>query len=153
KISPEGSYLDTTGAKAPGPEPLQAMLRQVEQNFDQAIGRQLRPIEGLDIICISLEAELAGGISREALTTLFHKDYHVILTSKHGSWWEKHPYRARANNSAVLDRATTTKEEFDHIFKMCQDSGSGEPGFYWSNNMDWGINPCAEISLRPNQFC
>ena len=36
---------------------------------------------------------------------------------------------------------------------MCQESGSGEPGFYWSNNLDWGANPCVEIGLRPNQFC
>lgn len=153
KIRPKGSYLVTTGAKAPGPEPLKAMLKQVEQKFEQAIGRQLRPIEVHDIICISSDAVLAGGIRRAALISLFDKDDHEMLTCKHGNWWEKHPYRARANNSAVLDRATTTKEEFDHIFKMCQDSGSGEPGFYWSNNMDWGINPCAEIGLRPNQFC
>jgi ribonucleoside-diphosphate reductase alpha chain len=24
---------------------------------------------------------------------------------------------------------------------------------YWSNNQDWGTNPCCEIALRPYQFC
>lgn len=153
KIRPKGSYLVTTGAKAPGPEPLKAMLKQVEQKLEAAVGRQLRPIEVHDIICISSDAVLAGGIRRAALISLFDKDDNEMLTCKHGNWWEKHPHRARANNSAVLDRATTTREEFDHIFKMCQDSGSGEPGFYWSNNLDWGANPCVEIGLRPNQFC
>lgn len=153
RIRPKGSYLVTTGAKAPGPEPLKAMLKQVEQKLESAIGRQLRPLEVHDIICIASDAVLAGGIRRAALISLFDKDDQEMLTCKHGNWWEKHPYRARANNSAVLDRATTTKEEFDHIFKMCQDSGSGEPGFYWSNNLDWGANPCVEIGLRPNQFC
>lgn len=152
-IRPKGSYLITTGARAPGPEPLKAMLKQVEQKLEVAIGRQLRPIEIHDIICISSDAVLAGGIRRAALISLFDKDDQEMLTCKHSNWWEKHSYRARANNSAVLDRATTTKEEFDHIFKMCQDSGSGEPGFYWSNNPDWGANPCVEIGLRPNQFC
>jgi ribonucleoside-diphosphate reductase alpha chain len=46
-----------------------------------------------------------------------------------------------------------TKEEFDYIFKILKESGSGEPGISWTNNSDWGFNPCHEISLRPNQFC
>jgi ribonucleoside-diphosphate reductase alpha chain len=32
-------------------------------------------------------------------------------------------------------------------------SGSGEPGLYWTENKDWGTNPCCEIALRPYQFC
>ena len=32
-------------------------------------------------------------------------------------------------------------------------SGSGEPGIYFSNDKDWGTNPCCEIALRPYQFC
>src|SRR5690606_5476011 len=32
-------------------------------------------------------------------------------------------------------------------------SGAGEPGFYWTNNLDWGSNPCCEIALRPYSFC
>jgi len=34
-----------------------------------------------------------------------------------------------------------------------KDSGSGEPGFYFTNDKDWGTNPCCEIALRPFQFC
>ncbi|MEG8007448.1 hypothetical protein U2444_14715, partial [Listeria monocytogenes] len=29
----------------------------------------------------------------------------------------------------------------------------GEPGVYWTNNLDWGSNPCVEISLEPYQCC
>ena len=29
----------------------------------------------------------------------------------------------------------------------------GEPGIYFSNDKDWGTNPCCEIALRPFQFC
>ena len=32
-------------------------------------------------------------------------------------------------------------------------SKAGEPGFYFSNDKDWGTNPCCEIGLRPYQFC
>ena len=40
-----------------------------------------------------------------------------------------------------------------NLWKRIEASGSGEPGLYWSNNLDWGTNPCCEIALRPYQFC
>lgn len=141
-IRAKGSYLVTTGARAPGPEPLKTMLKLVEEKLKACDGRRLRPIEVHDIICIASDAVLAGGIRRAALISLFDKDDQEMLTCKHGNWWEKHPYRARANNSVILNRQTTTYEEFSHIFDMCKESGCGEPGFSWTNNEDWGFNPC-----------
>ena len=76
-----------------------------------------------------------------------------MLHSKSGDWWTKNPQRARANNSAVLPRSEVTKEEFEYVFEILKNSGSGEPGFSWTNNTDWGFNPCHELSLNPNQFC
>lgn len=152
-IRAKGSYLVTTGAKAPGPEPLKIMLKLVEEKLNEAIGRQLTSLEVHDIVCIISDAVLAGGIRRAALISMFDRDDMSMLTCKHGNWWEKHPYRARANNSAVLPRDKTTREQFDLIYNMCRDSGSGEPGVYWTNNEDWGSNPCCEIGLKPNQFC
>jgi ribonucleoside-diphosphate reductase alpha chain len=46
-----------------------------------------------------------------------------------------------------------SEEEFFALWKRVEASGSGEPGLYWSNNLDWGTNPCCEIALRPYQFC
>lgn len=153
KIRPKGSYLVTTGAKAPGPEPLKKMLELVEQKLKTAIGRQLSSVEVHDIVCIISDAVLAGGIRRAALISLFDRDDNDMLKCKHGDWWNTAPWRARANNSAVLPRSEVTKEEFDYIFKMCKESGSGEPGFSWTDDTDWGFNPCHEIALNPNQFC
>ena len=152
-IRPKGSYLVTTGAKAPGPEPLRYMLELVEKKLKVAIGRKLKPIEVHDIICIISDSVLAGGIRRAALISLFDRTDEEMLKSKHGEWWNTAPWRARANNSVVLPRNEVSKEEFDHIFKMCKDSGSGEPGFFWTNDTNWGTNPCCEIALNPNQFC
>jgi ribonucleoside-triphosphate reductase len=152
-IRPKGSYLVTTGAKAPGPEPLKKMLQQVEDLLKKAIGRQLKSIECHDLICIISDAVLAGGIRRAALISLFDRNDNDLLTCKHGEWWNTAPWRARANNSAVLPRNNVTQEEFYHIYDMCQKSGSGEPGFYWTDNEDWGTNPCCEIALQTNQFC
>lgn len=152
KIRPKGSYLVTTGAKAPGPEPLRTMLIKVEEKLKHAVGRKLSSLEVHDIICIASDCVLAGGIRRAALICLFDRDDNEMLTCKHGEWWNSAPWRARANNSAVLPR-DISKKEFEEIFRACQESGSGEPGFSWSNNLDMGFNPCHEISLNSNQFC
>lgn len=152
-IRPKGSYLVTTGAKAPGPEPLKKMLEMVETKLKLAKGRKLSPLEAHDIVCIISDSVLAGGIRRAALISLFDRNDQEMLKCKHGEWWNTAPWRARANNSAVLPRNKVNKEEFDHIFSMAKDSGSGEPGFFWTNDEDWGTNPCCEIALNPNQFC
>jgi ribonucleoside-diphosphate reductase alpha chain len=154
QVRPKGSYLVTTGAKAPGPEPLRAMLIQVEKKLKTAIGRKLKPIEIHDIMCMISDCVLAGGIRRAALISLFDRDDREMMTCKSGSWWETAPWRARSNNSAVLPRGEVTKEEFMEIFKACQDSGAGEPGFSWTNDADnMGYNPCHEIALMSKQFC
>jgi len=152
-IRPKGSYLVTTGAKAPGSEPLRHMLIEVDKVLQNSIGKKLRPIEVHDIICLIADCVLAGGIRRAALISLFDKDDEELLKCKSGTWWEKYPYRARANNSVVLHRQETTKEEFEYVMKMCEDSKAGEPGLFWTNDYDIGCNPCAEISLNSNQFC
>ncbi len=152
-IRPKGSPLHTTGAKAPGPEPLKYMLEVLENTLKLSTGRKLKSLEVHDIICIISDCVLAGGIRRAALISLFDRDDRAMLKCKTGKWYEQHPYRARANNSAVLPRTEVTKEEFYSIFKMCQDSGAGEPGFSWTNDPDQGFNPCHEIALRPDQFC
>ena len=68
-------------------------------------------------------------------------------------WWVCNPQRGRANNSVVLPREEVGAHEWHDIWKMIKDSGSGEPGVYWTNNIDWGTNPCCEIALKPFQFC
>lgn len=68
-------------------------------------------------------------------------------------WYIVAPHRARANNSAVLPRNEVTKAEFEKLMKVIEASGCGEPGVYWTNDPDWGTNPCVEIALRPYQMC
>lgn len=152
-IREKGSYLVTTGAKAPGPEPLKHMLQVVGKKLQNAVGRRLSSVELHDIICIIADCVLAGGIRRAALISLFDKTDQDMLTCKHGEWWTSHPYRARANNSAIMHRSLTTQEEFNHVYDMCIQSNAGEPGFVWTNDLELGFNPCCEIALQSNQFC
>lgn len=153
KIRDKGSYLVTTGAKAPGPEPLRQMLVKVESILKLNLGKKLSSLQVHDILCLVADCVLSGGIRRAALICLFDRNDGEMLSCKHGAWWEKYPHRARANNSAVLPRSETTFEEFKNVYDMCIASNAGEPGFFWTNNIEWGTNPCAEIGLQSNQFC
>jgi ribonucleoside-triphosphate reductase len=153
-IRPKGAELITVGGKAPGPEPLKECLFQIQKVLDRKEdGEQLTPIEAHDIICHIADAVLSGGIRRAALISLFDLHDNEMLTSKHGHWWELNPQRGRANNSAVVIRSKVRKKDFFELWGKIVASNSGEPGVYFSNDKDWGTNPCCEIALRPYQFC
>lgn len=153
-IRPKGAELVTSGGKAPGPEPLKTCLFKLETILDSiADGSTLTTFQVHRMMCIIADAVLSGGIRRAALICLFDIDDEEMLTCKFGEWWEKYPELGRANNSAVIVRHKITKDKFDELWAKIKASGSGEPGFYFTNNPDWGTNPCCEIALRPFQFC
>jgi ribonucleoside-triphosphate reductase len=152
-IRQKGALLVTSGGKAPGPEPLRICIEQLRSILSSAKGRQLEPIEVHDMICHIADAVLSGGIRRAALIALFSHDDLDMLSCKSGSWWETNPQRGRANNSVVLLRQTTTWKTFHDIWLQTERSNAGEPGIFWTNNLELGTNPCAEISLNDMQFC
>lgn len=153
-IRPKGAQLITVGGKAPGPEPLKECLFNLQKVFERKQnGDRITSVEAHDMACHIADAVLSGGIRRAALISLFNLDDEDMLTCKFGNWWEENPQRGRANNSAVVMRHKIDEEEFFKLWKKIELSGSGEPGIYFSNDKDWGTNPCCEIALRPYQFC
>jgi len=153
-IRPKGAALITSGGKAPGPQPLKECLVKIQGILDlKEDGDKLEPIEVHDIVCHIADAVLAGGIRRAALISLFSADDEEMISCKSGNWWELNPQRGRANNSATLLRRKVTKEYFLELWSRVKASGAGEPGIIFTNNKDWGTNPCAEIALRPYSFC
>ena len=153
-IRPKGAALITSGGKAPGPQPLRECLVKLEGMLsEKENGDKLTSIEVHDMICHIADAVLAGGIRRAALISLFSADDQEMISAKTGNWWETNPQRGRANNSVVLLRHKIDKDYFMKLWDRVRASGAGEPGFYFSNDKDWGTNPCCEIGLRPFQFC
>jgi len=153
-IREKGARLVTAGGKAPGPEPLKIALAHIDAIMERkSDGSKLSPLECHDIMCHIANSVLAGGIRRSAMISLFSHDDEEMITCKYGNWWELNEQRGRSNNSAVLKRGEVSEEEFMALWKRIEASGSGEPGIYWSNDLDWGTNPCCEIGLRPFQFC
>ena len=153
-IRVKGAQLITSGGKAPGPEPLKDCLHNVQKILDRKVnGERLTTLEVHDVLCYIADAVLAGGIRRSAMISLFNIDDEEMLTCKFGEWYVQNPQRGRANNSAVIVRHMVEEEVFMDLWKKIEASNSGEPGFFFTNDKEWGMNPCAEISLRPFQFC
>lgn len=153
-IRVKGAKLVTAGGKAPGPEPLKICLTHIDAILERKQdGEKLSSLDCHDILCHIANSVLAGGIRRSAMISLFSHDDEEMITCKYGNWWELNEQRGRANNSVVLERDKISEEEFKSLWNRVELSGSGEPGIYWTNNVDWGTNPCAEIALRPYQFC
>ncbi len=80
-------------------------------------------------------------------------DLEQLTSSGTLGWWVCNPSLGRANNSATILRNRVKKEEFDTLWQMVEESNAGEPGIYFTNDPEYGTNPCCEISLRPFTFC
>lgn len=153
-IRPKGLRLITAGGKAPGPAPLRECLAKIEGVLEQYTdGDKLKSIDCHRILCHIANSVLSGGIRRSAMIALFSFDDKEMLECKYGNWWEKDEQFGRANNSVVLLRNKIDQKDFKELWNKIELSNSGEPGIYFTNDKDWGTNPCCEIALRPFQFC
>lgn len=142
-IRTKGSSISSGIGKAPGPDGLSASLKKIRSLLDECLdnGREkLRPIDTYDIICFASDAVLSGGIRRSALITLIDLDDKEMMNAKTGNWMQENPQRARSNNSVMLLRDNTTKEQFLEVIKYTKEFG--EPGFFWCDNILQGLNPC-----------
>lgn len=81
------------------------------------------------------------------------KDYDKYEATGKMPWFYFYPWRARANNSVVVVRGLISEKRFMEIWDQTYESQSGEPGIFLTNNPEWGVNPCGEVSLRPHAFC
>lgn len=153
-IRPKGARLITSGGKAPGPEPLKRCLFELEQILESKTnGEKLKPIDCHSIMCHIADSVLAGGIRRSAMIAMFSLDDEDMLSCKSGNWWELNAHFARANNSVVVVTSRIKQNEFNDLWEKIKASGAGEPGIYFTNDPEFGSNPCVETSLRPHTFC
>jgi ribonucleoside-triphosphate reductase len=155
-IRPAGAYLNSSGGKAPGPEPLKKALASIKKVLDKALKnaefatkelRKLTAIEAYDIVMFSADAVISGGVRRSATICLFSPDDEEMAKAKTGSWFIDNPQRGRSNNSALLLRDKTTAKQFGELMSSVKEFG--EPGFVWSDSTELIVNPCVEIGMWP----
>ena len=150
EIRPAGSHLKSSGGKAPGPEPLKKALTNIKKVLDKAVKdgqKKLKPIQAYDIIMHTADAVISGGVRRSATICVFSPDDEEMAKAKTGTWFIDNPQRGRSNNSALLLRDETTKEQFAELMKSVREFG--EPGFVWSDSTELLVNPCVEIGMWP----
>ena len=147
QIRDEGQELKTSGGRAPGHLPLREALRKAETVLQNSAGRKLRPIEVYDLCMHIAKAVLSGGIRRSATICLFSPDDEEMMNAKTGDWFSQNPQRAGSNNSAAISRHEDNRTLFDKLFEA--QKAFGEPGFYFTDGLDEGCNPCVEIGLAP----
>lgn len=148
-IRAAGSILASGVGKAPGPEPLRRSLEIIRALLNDRCKKfdRLRPIDAYDIVMHASDAVLSGGVRRSATICIFSADDMEMIKAKTGNWFTENPQRARSNNSVMLVRGETTKEQFVAIMKEVKEFG--EPGFYFSDHRDQLPNPCVEIGMWP----
>jgi ribonucleoside-diphosphate reductase alpha chain len=144
-VREKGSPI-SSGGKAPGPEPLMKALHFCDAIFRFRSGQHLRPIDAYDIIMHESDAVLSGGVRRSASLSQFSPDDQEMATAKIGDWRYKNPQRGRSNNSALLLRGQTSRQDFARLMKWTREFG--EPGFIWADDTEALFNPCVEIGMR-----
>lgn len=165
KIRPKGSRLKTFGGRSSGPEPLKQLVDFTIKTFEGARGRKLNSLEIYDILGMIANAVIVGGVRRSATITLSNLSDQRMRDAKTGQFWIDRPQRAYSNNSVAYTEKPDLSiflEEWIALMK----SGSGERGIVnrealqkgssligRHKNIEYGVNPCGEVILRPRQFC
>lgn len=163
-IRPYGARLKTKGGKASGPAPLRHLLEFTKKTIQSRAGKYLRSIDLHDIACYCGQIVQVGGVRRAALISLSDITDENMREAKKGKFWNKHPQRMMANNSAVYTSHKDLIFHFFDEFQALQRSGTGERGIFNRGgfipparrslkDIPFGMNPCGEIILRPRQFC
>ena len=146
EIREKGSLI-SGGFLAPGPDGLANAMRKIERLLvGIAEEGNLRPIDVYDVIMHVSDAVLSGGVRRSATICLFSASDDEMMTAKTGDWFQRHPQRARSNNSMVLPKDVerdVLRDAIEHIRQY------GEPGIVLMESQEHATNPCAEIGMYP----
>jgi len=168
-VRPAGAVLKTMGGRASGPEPLDRLFKFTVNLFKEAAGRRLSSLECHDLMCMVGDIVVVGGVRRSAMLSLSNLSDDRMRGAKTGEWYKQSatPWRRLANNS-VCYTEKPEPEIFIKEFLTLIESKSGERGIFnrvaatnsakrtgrrkWEG-IEFGTNPCGEITLRPSGFC
>lgn len=171
-VRKKNTRLKTKGGRASGPEPFVELL-DFSRNLIKSIqGRYMEPHHAHRLNCFTGRIVQVGGVRRAAEIGLSDLGDRILRDIKSGAWWAGNDglwvdgkYLSMSNNSAVYEE-TPPMEVFMEEWLALVKSKSGERGIFnrqaalkhSPKRRKWGkykpgCNPCAEILLRPRQFC
>lgn len=160
----KGSPIKGFGGTASGPEDLVTGIGNIAGVIAARQGKQLRPIDCLDIINIIGSIVVAGNVRRSAIIAIGDCDDIQYLRAKRWDLGGVPNWRAMSNNSVVCNDFSLLPEEFWEGYK-----GNGEPyglinlklaracgrlgETQYKDKKVRGFNPCAEQSLEDYETC
>jgi ribonucleoside-diphosphate reductase alpha chain len=146
--------LDGDATDAAGRPPEGRLLRRALEAVRSLLDRcredgqtRLRPIDAYDLVMHTADAVAGPGVRRSAAICVFSPDDEEMLAAKTGNWVRENPPRARSNNSCLLLRHATTRDQFRALIRYVREFG--EPGFIWADSTEYLVNPCCEIGMWP----
>jgi ribonucleoside-triphosphate reductase len=163
-IRGRGTPIKGFGGVASGPEDLCWGIGKISEILMKRRGRQIRPIDALDIMNIIGHIIVAGNVRRSAQIAIGDPDDVEYLLAKRWDMGSIPSWRAMSNNSVACDHIEDLHEYFWDGYE-----GKGEP--YGLINLRLsrkigrlgetqypdpeviGYNPCAEQSLAPYETC
>lgn len=159
----KGAPISGFGGTASGPEDLVKGITQISAVIRKRAGKQLRPIDCLDIMNIIGSVVVAGNVRRSAQIAIGDPDDLQFLKAK--NWSEGVPnWRAMSNNSVVCNNIKELPEEFWKTYenggepyglinlKLAQSCGRLGDTQY-KDKLVRGFNPCAEQPLANHEVC
>lgn len=163
-IRGKGAPIKGFGGTASGPEDLCWGIAKISEVIEKRLGKNLRPIDCLDIMNIIGAVVVAGNVRRSAQIAIGDPDDVEYLLAKRWDMGNIPSWRAMSNNSVVCNDIADLHEYFWDGYE-----GKGEP--YGLINLRLsrkigrlgetqypdpdvqGYNPCAEQSLANFETC
>ena len=160
----KGTPIKGFGGVASGPEDLVWGIGEIARVISDRKGKQLRPIDCLDIMNIIGQVVVSGNVRRSAQIAIGDPDDLQFLRAKRWDIGGIPSWRAMSNNSVVCNNISILPSEFWEGYK-----GGGEP--YGLINLKLarscgrlgdtsykdkgvrGFNPCAEQGLEDFETC
>lgn len=166
QVRPAGARLKIFGGRASGPDPLRSLFEFTIRTFRNAAGRHLNSLECHEIVTKTGEIVVVGGVRRSAEISLSNLSDQRMRDAKAGNWWETKPHLALSNNSVAYTEKPEVGSFMDEWLSLYR-SRSGERGIFnrhgaiqkmlrlgrREHHYEFGVNPCAEIVLRPRGLC
>lgn len=163
-IRGKGAPIKSFGGVASGPEDLVWGIGEIAGVLERRAGKQLRPIDCLDIICIIGAVVVAGNVRRSAIICLGDMDDIQYLRAKRWDLGSIPRWRGNANLSVVCNDIALLPDEFWEGYR-----GNGEPyglinlklaracgrlgETQYKDKKVRGFNPCAEQGLEDHETC
>jgi adenosylcobalamin-dependent ribonucleoside-triphosphate reductase len=162
RIRPRGSKLESFGGYASGPEPLRAMLSDVQALLETHCGKYADSTLIVDLMNLTGRCVVSGGIRLSAQIALGRATDRKFIELKQDR--EKtRDYRWVSNNSV------TARIGMDYAPLAALTAENGEPGYFWIENARAfgrmkdppdnadapadGCNPCGEQTLWDRELC